>query len=81
VSSWQKVSRPNALLRSGPPELSFLLIFRARSTIRRAQVQRRETEAMANIQIDDILAGTPSVQCKTKVRARMCVSERPPRRV
>ena len=24
---------------------------------------------MANIQVDDILAGTPAVQCKTKVRA------------
>jgi|AntAceMinimDraft_1070359.scaffolds.fasta_scaffold21785_1 hypothetical protein len=31
---------------------------------------------MANIQIDDILAGTPAVQCKTKVSAALDADER-----
>ena len=31
---------------------------------------------MANIQIDDILAGTPAVQCKTKVRVRRKTARR-----
>ena len=33
---------------------------------------------MANIQVDDILAGTPAVQCKTKVRAPSAPTTRDP---
>ena len=33
---------------------------------------------MANIQVDDILAGTPAVQCKTKVRAPSALTTRDP---
>jgi len=46
------------------------------STVKRVALRRQARGAavalasvdMANIQVEDILAGTPAVQCKTKVR-------------
>lgn len=46
------------------------------STVKRVVLRRQARGAavalasvdMANIQVEDILAGTPAVQCKTKVR-------------